>query len=254
MTDTGEGHDRHIRTDRLHTGHCARQQNVAHSASDQQNRNMCQGAKQCPQVGSWAVQKPRDPRIPQRVPASVGARRVCQLRHAAPACIGVERKRRQVALQEPDAGIKTFERRVATDEIADELGTLGADVRADVVQHHRSNQTRTHRGQTHAEQAAKTGADQDGPMNMESGTGIHDIADACLRRIAVHICRATGITSTGVVDGDDPAAGTNHGSQDLKIRSGANHPGKADDRRQAIATKPLPHVDHKPIPGADPVG
>ena len=141
-----------------------------------------------------------------------------------------------------------------TDEIADERGALGADVRADVVQDHSSNQTRTHRGQTHAEQAAKAGADQDGPVDMESGTGIHDIADARLRRIAVYIGRATGITSTGVVDGDDPAAGTNQRGQDLEIRSGANHPGKADDRRQAIAAEPLPHVDHKPVPGADSVG
>ena len=64
MTDAGEGHHRHIRADRLHTGHRARQQNVAYSASDQQNWNMCQGAEQCPQVGSWGIQKPRDPRIP----------------------------------------------------------------------------------------------------------------------------------------------------------------------------------------------
>ena len=47
---------------------------------------------------------------------------------------------------------------------------------------------------------------------------------------------------------------TDRGGQGLEIRSGANQPGKADDRRQAIAAEPLPHVDHKPVPGADPVG
>ena len=120
----------------------------------------------------------------------------------------------------------------------------------------RADQVRTGGGQAHGEQTAEAGADDHGVMDVERGADIHDVADARLRRIAGDVAATAGLAPARVVDGDDAAAFDDRRGQCLEIRAGADQAGQAQDRWQAVASRPaatVPLADAKgqSVPGRD---
>ena len=150
-----------------------------------------------------------------------------------------------------DARVEIGQRRILGDEAAHEVAAAGADLRADVVQHHAPQQARAGGRNPHGEQPAEAGADGDDLVQMQRRAQVQHIAQAGLGRIARHIGAAARRAAPGIVRRHHAATGADRAGNLGKVRAGAHQAGQAQQRGVRVAGVPLVHRERQAVPGRD---
>jgi hypothetical protein len=142
---------------------------------------------------------------------------------------------------------------VVGDEATHEVAALGADVRADVVQHHAAQQGGADGGDAHRKQPAEAGADGDHLVQMQCGTEVQHVAQARLGGVAGNIGAAAGGAASGIVGCHHAAAGAERGGKFSKVVAGADQAGQAQQRDVRVAGVPFVHRERQAVPGGEEV-